>query len=361
MKLTAQVKLLPDETQADALKKTLEVANNAANYVSDYAWVTGTFRQYDLHKALYYEIRKRFELSAQMTVRLLAKVADAYKLDRKTRRTFQPHSAIAYDDRILKWYPATGIVSIWTVKGRIATPYACGNRQRAMLQSQQGETDLAYVNGKFFLLATCNIEEELMIEPGGVLGIDLGIINIASDSDGDAFSGSTLNGMRARHRKLRAKLQSKGTRASRRLLKKRKRKETRFATHTNHCISKKIVAKAKDTNRAIALEELKGIRSRTTVRKPQRATHNSWAFFQLRSFIDYKAKRVGVPVFFVDPRNTSRTCPSCGCIDKHNRPSQALFSCISCGLAGPADTIAARIIAGRAAVDQPYFSPASSG
>ena len=361
MKLTAQVKLLPDEAQAVALKETLEVANRAANYLSDYAWETGTFRQYDLHKVLYYEIRDRFGLSAQVTVRIIAKVADAYKLDRKTRRVFKPTSAIAYDDRILKWYTAAGIVSIWTVKGRIATPYACGDRQKAMLKSRQGETDLAYVNGNFFLLATCNAEEEVTIEPDGVLGIDLGIVNIAADSDGETFSGATINGMRARHRRLRTKLQGKGTKASRRLLKRRKRKESRFATHTNHCIAKKIVAKAKDTNRAIALEDLKGIRSRTTVRKPQRATHHSWAFFQLRSFIEYKAALRGIPVLLVDPRNTSRTCPSCGSIDKRNRPSQALFSCIGCGFAGPADTIAARIISGRAVVNRPCFSPAPGG
>ena len=75
--------------------------------------------------------------------------------------------------------------------------------------------------------------------------------------------------------------------------------------------------------------------------------HN-WPFFQLRSFIEYKAALAGIPVIPVDPRNTSRECPECGCIDKRNRKSQSEFSCVSCHVAGVADHFAARTIAARA-------------
>jgi IS605 OrfB family transposase len=101
------------------------------------------------------------------------------------------------------------------------------------------------------------------------------------------------------------------------------------------------VAEAQRTKRAIALEDLKGIRTRVRARKPQRATLHSWSFHQLRSFINYKAKLAGVRVVFVDPRNTSRTCPGCGHCAKENRPDQATFFCQRCGLAGLADLIAA--------------------
>jgi predicted transposase len=96
-----------------------------------------------------------------------------------------------------------------------------------------------------------------------------------------------------------------------------------------------------------------GIRGRVTVRTAQRADAHSWAFWQLRRFIVYKAALAGVPAVLVDPRNTSRECPGCGHIDKANRPSRDVFACRRCGLAGPADHIAARNIAGRAAVMQP--------
>jgi IS605 OrfB family transposase len=157
---------------------------------------------------------------------------------------------------------------------------------------------------------------------------------------------------------LRRKLQKKGTKSAKRRLKKLAGKERRFATWVNHTISKRIVAKAQCTKRAIALEDLQGIRERVKARKPQRATLHSWSFAQLRAFVSYKAQRAGVSVFLVDPRNTSRTCPACGCIDKANRPNQSTFLCRSCGYSGLADHIAARNIAFRAGliVNQPHAS-----
>jgi IS605 OrfB family transposase len=104
------------------------------------------------------------------------------------------------------------------------------------------------------------------------------------------------------------------------------------------------VAEAKGTGRGIALENLRGIRERVSVRRSQRATLHSWSFHQLRQFIAYKAALAGVPVVYVDPRNTSRTCPACGLVDARNRPTQARFQCVQCRLAGPADTIAAENI-----------------
>ncbi len=188
------------------------------------------------------------------------------------------------------------------------------------------------------------------------LGVDLGVVNIAVDSDGQVHSGSHINNVRYRHRRLRARLQAKATRSAKRKLKRLSGKEHRFAKDTNHCISKKLVAKAKDTNRAIAMEDFKGIRERVPVRRSQRATLHRWAFYQLRSFVTYKAKRVGVQVLLVDPRNTSRTCPACGHIEKANRPSQSKFSCVVCGFAGLADHIAAVNISRRAAVNPPIVA-----
>ncbi len=123
-----------------------------------------------------------------------------------------------------------------------------------------------------------------------------------------------------------------------------------MATDVNHVLSKSIVDTAKDTDRGIALEDLEGHRDRATARHDQRAMLHSWAFAQLRSFIEYKAQRVGVRVVAVDPRNTSRTCPACGNVDKANRKSQVVFLCTQCGHAGLADYIAAGNIASRALI-----------
>ena len=356
MKLTAQVKLLPTLEQADALRKTLERANAACQFISDTAWETKTFRQYDLHHKCYQAVREQFGLSAQVAVRVIAKVADAYKLDRKSKRTFKTTGSIAYDDRILSWRLQNQTVSIWTMNGRLRIPFVCGERQWELLKTRQGESDLGIFKGLVFLSATCEVEEPKPVEVEGALGVDLGITNIAVDSDGKIYLASQINNVRHRQRRLRAKLQAKGTRSAKRKLKRLSGKERRFAKDTNHCISKKLVAKAKDTNRAIALEDLQGIRDRVTVRRSQRATLHSWAYFQLRSFVAYKAKRAGVPVCLVDPRNTSRTCPACGHVDKANRSSQSKFSCVVCGFAGLADHIAAVNIGRRAAVNPPIVA-----
>jgi len=354
MKLTAQIKLQPTPEQADALKRTLETANAACDYISVVAWKSKTFGQYKLHHLTYTDVRAKFGLSAQMTVRCIAKTADAYKLDKETKRTFRPTGSIAYDERILSWKIKQSTVSIWTMDGRMTIPFVCGERQRELLQTRQGESDLATSNGDYYLFVTCNVEEPGPIEFTEVLGVDTGIVNIATDSDGEIHSGKTINNVRYRHRRLRQKLQRKGTKSAKRRLRKLSGKEQRFGKWINHNVSKRIVAKAKDTNRAIALEDLQGISSRVKVRRSQRATLHSWSFFQLRTFIEYKAQRVGVPVLLVDPRNTSRTCPSCGCIDKANRPNQSTFLCVTCGFSGLADHIAATTIGRRAVVNRPY-------
>lgn len=360
MKLTAQLKLRPTPEQADALRRTLEAANAACDAISRTAWETQTFRQFALHKLVYYGTRETFGLSSQVTIRCIAKVADAYKLDKKTQRTFAPLGSVAYDSRILTFDVAASTVAIWTRDGRQVIPFVCGARQRRLLATQQGESDRAYHDGQWYVFATCAVQTPTMQVPTGVLGVDLGVTNIAVDSDGEIHSGKAIKNIRYRHRSLRNKLQRKGTLGSRRRLRKLAGHERRFATWVNHTLSKKIVAKAEGTTRAISLEDLKGIRTRGTVRRSQRATLHSWAFFQLRAFIVYKAALAGVEVHLVDPRNTSRTCPKCGCIAKANRKTQASFVCTRCGFAGHADVIAAGNISGRAPVNVPYCSDADS-
>jgi len=82
MKLAVQLKLKPTPHQADSLRRTLETANAACDYISQVAWESTTFRQFTIHRLTYQAVRQTFGLSAQLTVRCIAKVADAYKLDR---------------------------------------------------------------------------------------------------------------------------------------------------------------------------------------------------------------------------------------------------------------------------------------
>ena len=358
MKLTAKVKLQPTPEQHASLLATLERANAACDSISSVAWRERVFNQYGIHKLVYSAIRAEFDLTAQVVVRCISKVADAYKPDRKTKRTFKQHGGIAYDARILRWYIDQQEVSIWTVDGRQRIPFLAGKRQLELLRGQRGESDLCLVDGVFYLFAACEIETPEPSDVDSFLGVDLGVTNIAVDSSGEVHSAKAVNNVRFRHRKLRSKLQRKGTKSARRRLKKLSGKENRFATHTNHVISKRIVEKAQCTGQGIAVEELTGIRGRVKARRPQRATLHSWSFFQLRQFLEYKSELAGVPVVAVNPRNTSRTCPVCGCVDKANRRTQDKFLCVACGHSGLADHIAATNISRRALVSVPNVSDA---
>ena len=138
--------------------------------------------------------------------------------------------------------------------------------------------------------------------------MDLGVANLASDSEGRRYCGSEVKNVRWRNRKLRARLQAKQTRSAKGRLKKLGGRESRFARHVNHCISEHIVGTAKGTGRGIRMEDLKGIRTRVKVRHGERGVLHSWGFSQFGQMIAYQAALAGVLVELVDPRNTSRTC-----------------------------------------------------
>ena len=357
MKLTAKIKLVPTPHQARALMQTLEIANAACATMSQSAWATKTFRQFDLHRLCYDHTRTAFGLAAQMTVRCIAKVAAAYKRDHEQQRVFKPHGAIAYDDRILSWNMVAVSVSIWTLDGRQSIPFVCGSRQWDLLQTRRGESDLAWIGGQWYLLAACDGAEPRPDAVADALGVDVGIVNLATDSDGDVHTGEQVDPIRQRQQQRRDRLQAVGTRSAKRRLKKNSGTQRRFQTNENHRIAKHLVAKAKHTKRRLALEDLTGIRTRVRVRGPQqRSRHSNWAFHQLRMFIEYKARIAGVVVQAIDPRNTSRMCNGCGFTDKRNRRDQAHFRCLQCGHTTPADVNAACNIRDRAVVNQPMVS-----
>ncbi|MFI6800361.1 RNA-guided endonuclease InsQ/TnpB family protein [Streptosporangium canum] len=369
MRLVVQVKLLPTPEQAEALEATLNAVNRAADLVSRMAFERRCFRNYALRKHCYQAIKQAFGLSAQPAQHVIKKVADAYttlhaniragNLGRpgSTRRVsaeakpiaFRAQAAQPYDDRCLSWQLDARTVSIWTARGRIKQMAFTGSaEQLAVLAAyRRDESDLVCRDGAWFLIATCDVPDVPVAAPDGFVGVDLGIVNIATTSDGTRHSGKALSAHRHRQRELRRRLQAKRTTSARRLLKRRRRKEARFAADTNHRIAKRIVTEAARTGRGIALEDLHGIRERVRLRRPQRVTLHSWSFHQLGSFIAYKAARHGVALIYVDPAYTSQGCSACGHVDKRNRPDQETFACTSCGFAEHADVNAARNIAAR--------------
>jgi putative transposase len=351
MKLVANLKLTPTPEQHTALLDTLKGSNRACTWLAKEAWETNTFGQFALHKLTYERCRAQFGLAAQMTVRCIAKVADAYKLDCKTRRRFRRYAAQPYDDRIFRLCSDTEL-SLWTMQGRMHVAYQCGARQRTLLAFRKGEVDLMYIKGTFYLAIVCDVLEPEAIGIEHVLGVDLGIVNLAVDSDGTVYTGETGERKRQRYQQRREGLQRHGTRSARRRLRHLAGQQARFQHDVNHTISKKLVDRAQRSCAAIGLEDLSGIRSRVKARRSQRPRHANWGFFALRQYITYKAALAGVLVILVDPRHTSQECFHCGHIAKANRPSQDVFSCQRCGYTTKADFNAAQNIKARAAVKQ---------
>ena len=346
---TLKIKLQPNREQFESLLATMKRFNEACNFISKLAFDTKTFSKIKLQKDCYYTIREQFSLSAQMTVRAIGKVIESYKVDKKALHAFKDTGAMVYDQRILS-FRNLETASILTLDGRIEVPMVIGKYHHGLLAGRRvrGQADLILQDGTFYLMLVVEVPEAPVVTDDDFIGVDMGIVNIAVDSTGEVFSGSAINNVRQRNVRLRARLQHKGTKSAKRLLKKRNRKEKRFVRDVNHCTSKKIVEKAKALGTGIALEDLTGIRRKTTVRKQQRYQHSSWSFYQLRQFIEYKACIAGVPVAIVDRKDTSITCPSCGNIDKKNRKSRDEFRCKACGYAAPADNVAAENIRRRA-------------
>ena len=353
MEQTIIVKLDTTVEQHDKLLWTMKTFNAACNHVAGFAFDLRTASKFRLQHGIYHEVRERFGLSAQMTVRAISKVCEVYKRDKSIKPTFQKRGGMVYDQRIMSW-KGLEKVSLLTLEGREIIPIRIGEYQELRLKNHiRGQVDLIYRKGRFYLAVVVDAPEADEFDAVGALGVDLGLNNLAVDSDGDSYSGKDVDTVRVKTDRLKASLQRKGTKSAKRHLRKLSGRENRFRRNTNHIISKRLVAKAKDTRRAIALEDLGGIRGRTTVRKAQRRRHMSWSFFQLRFFIEYKAKLAGVPVEAVKPEYTSQECPICGCVCRENRPFRAWFQCVTCGFAGSADHIAAINIAARATVKVP--------
>lgn len=342
MKQTMLLKLNPTEDQHQALLETMHAFNQAANYVAEIAFSEKTANKFALQKLVYGELRTTYKLPAQLAIRCISKASEAYKRDRSIKPAFRSEGAIVYDQRIMSFKGLLS-VSLLTLQGRVLVSFQVGGYQQARMDAIKGQADLIYRKGTWYLAVTLDVPTPTPDKTSETLGVDLGIVNLATDSTGETFSGELVEKTRQRHHALRQRLQKRGTKSAKRHLKKLSGKERRFRTNSNHVISKRIVQKAKTNNRALAIEDLRHVRQRTerTVRKSQRAKHSSWAFGQLRSFLSYKAALAGVPLHVVDPAYTSRTCSACGHCAKENRKSQASFCCVNCGYSDNADRNAA--------------------
>src|SRR5450755_1694803 len=103
MKLTLQIKLLPERDHARKLQETIERFNEAANWLAGEAFARQLSNKIILQRLFYNDIRQRFGLSAQMAVRCIAQVCEAYRRDKSKRPQFRSHAAMPFDQRMMSF------------------------------------------------------------------------------------------------------------------------------------------------------------------------------------------------------------------------------------------------------------------
>lgn len=364
MNITLKCKLMPSKEQHQQLVDVMTTFNNACNWVSEFAFNSKIFNKIKIQQQIYYELKQRFNLSSQMAIRVIGKVSDSYKNWKKRDKVhkFKDMRAIDYDAR--NFSVKKNEFSITILGGRAKIPYCSKDKLDSLNICSQCELYFDRVKNRFFINLVVQQNEQVTIQPDNFIGVDLGIVNLATCSDGEVISGEKVEKYRQKITGLKARLQAKGTKSAKRHLKKISKKENLFKKDTNHCISKKLVTKAKALGVGLKLEDL-NFKSKKPVMKFNKKLRDNngklgkWAFGQLRNFITYKAKIAGIPVLLVNPAYTSQKCNKCGHTCETNRLTQENFICVNCGYEANAD-LNASVNISRADVNQPVVDTRKS-
>ena len=358
--LTIVCKINPTPKQVAKIEATLQAFAGACNYINEVVEPKIT-HNVTIQNQVYGEVRERFGLASNLAIRAINRVSANRKTAKRMNKPvkkFLPTSA-DYDARIFSFREKDWSVSLTLVGGRERFLVDVGSYQKGKLSgfTPTSATLVKHQNGTYSVNIQVKNDVPSPQKSQGVIGVDLGRRDVAVTSEGESFSGQQITEIRDRYSRVRASLQKKaseGTRSTRRrarqILQRLSGRERRFQSWVNHNVSKHIVGKSKQFECSIAIEDLTGIRERTNEQprnKTERRRSNSWAFFQLRMFLDYKALGAGVEVIKVNPAYTSQTCHKC----LHIHPvkgksyrSGKTFSCGHCHWKGDADLNGANVI-----------------
>ena len=345
---TAKIRIEPRQEIID----TIVVYKRGLQLCIDKAWEMKIRNNIKLHPFVYQEL-KTLGLPAQLSIACIKQACGMIK-KAKTKPLINFCSIRYNSPRSFSF--KNNILSISTIKGRIKVNFIIPDCFKDYFSWKIDESLLRIDSkGKCFFLFTFSQESTICSGLHRTLGVDLGVHNLAVTSDKQFFNSSQVKQIKRKFKFLRSKLQSKGTRSSRRLLKKLTGKETQFMRWINHNISKTIVSKF-DGNK-IVMENLKGIR-RTNLGRRMNYWISNWSFFQLQGFIQYKAERKGIEFVKVKPNYTSQICSKCGQLGSRKGCS---FVCIHCGFSLNSDLNASRNLASpmlekrQALITKPYI------
>ena len=354
--------ILKLKTKDNDLGEAIDKYTEGMNYVSNVVFENGKpIPVRKLQPMTYNHLRTKIGLKSQMSCNIIRQVAGTYQtLLAQIRKEETKWQLIEYNPTNITYSYGRDFslkkheLSITTLKGRKRyklAHYVYADRQLDDKNWKYCASKLIrHRNGNYYF--HLSIEKETkeidITKTTDFIGIDVGINHLAvattTNKKNRFFCGGEIKNIRNIYSKQRKRLQAKGTRSAKRVLKQQKYREQRLMTDVNHVVSKKIVKFAKEHRiPVIAMEDLNGIRKRTKAHKGYRYKHSSWAFRQLQSFIDYKAKEENMKVVYVDAHYTSQTCSRCGHIEQSNR-NGLVFECKSCAFELHSDLNASRNI-----------------
>lgn len=355
-------KLRVSDEDGAKLLATMREYTKAFNACARWGFENHTWNKVDNHKATYRQVRGSSNLPSSLVQGARDCACESIKSTRcETAPKRKPFAAMRYNHRVATVNMLRGIATLATVDGRVKATFNVPDNYEPYLgwNIKSSTVSLRGSSKEFYLHVSIETANPAVINDVNVLGIDRGIKNIAVCSDNKFFNSKAVKNVRAHYAKLRAELQSKGTRSARHKLKQVSGRERRFVTNVNHCIAKAIV----NTGYTVfALEDLAKIRVQKRRGKEFDRKLNNWSFYQLEQFLRYKAEAIGKQVVLVDSRYTSQKCSHCGHTYKGNRDDSD-FLCRSCGFHVHADLNASRNIAqagisgmGRLPVNQPIVA-----
>ncbi|MHB9295737.1 hypothetical protein PilKf_01485 [Pillotina sp. SPG140] len=224
---------------------------------------------------------------------------------------------------------------------------------------QAGQLKYHAKRNVFYLCLQYRVQSHQNHSGKAIIGIDRGLYNLVTLSDGTKFSSKKCKAVKRRYAYNRSKVQSVGTPSAKRKLKRTAGKEKRYMTNCNHCITKRLAANI--DVQTYVLEDLTGIRKQKNKGKKFNSWLSNWSFSQFEQQLKYKCELHAINVVNVDPRYTSQQCNRCGTIDKSSR-NKSRYVCTHCGHRDHADVNAAKNIrdkyarskqSGQAAFNQP--------
>jgi putative transposase len=304
-----------------------------------------------LHQRVYSMLRDTTPLGSQMCCNAIFSVCKAYKAQKALGKIKEekPVPEIRFERASVHFDRRTyslkdDHLSLYTLNGRVCVPMLLGRHQRRVLASGKAkEAELILRKRVWYFNLVVESDDPELRPSGPVMGVDVGENTLAATSTGKVFGGEALRHRRDRHLALRRRLQSNGSQSARQKLRQVSGKEMRRVKQLNHETSKAIVAEAEAAGVGkITMEDLTHIRDRIKAGQRVRSRLHRWAFRQLQTFIQYKARAAGITVEYVHPAYTSQRCSCCGELGQR---AKKRFVCAQCGLRAHADLNASRNLA----------------